>query len=109
MANFALGSNLAYLHARYTYFCADTNGVFTDGAPEPGQCGPAVPILINGVPNGTFAVPTDSTGLELANAPEWSGSVSADYVIPVGFGRSEERRVGKECVSTCRYRWSPYH
>src|SRR3546814_20535752 len=23
-------------------------------------------------------------------------------------GRSEERRVGKECVSTCRSRWSPY-
>src|SRR3546814_14353845 len=22
---------------------------------------------------------------------------------------SEERRVGNECVSTCRYRWSPYH
>src|SRR3546814_4782435 len=26
-----------------------------------------------------------------------------------GNGRSEERRVGKECVSTCRSRWSPYH
>src|SRR3546814_5973011 len=25
------------------------------------------------------------------------------------FDRSEERRVGKECVSTCRSRWSPYH
>src|SRR3546814_13350170 len=25
------------------------------------------------------------------------------------FGRSEERRVGKECVSTCRSRWSPDH
>src|SRR3546814_4427220 len=25
------------------------------------------------------------------------------------FRRSEERRVGKECVSTCRSRWSPYH
>src|SRR3546814_12150618 len=25
------------------------------------------------------------------------------------FIRSEERRVGKECVSTCRSRWSPYH
>src|SRR3546814_18043350 len=25
------------------------------------------------------------------------------------YGRSEERRVGKECVSTCRSRWSPYH
>src|SRR3546814_17632548 len=32
--------------------------------------------------------------------------------LPVGAlqrGRSEERRVGKECVSTCRSRWSPYH
>src|SRR3546814_14416824 len=27
----------------------------------------------------------------------------------VGVHRSEERRVGKECVSTCRSRWSPYH
>src|SRR3546814_11890759 len=26
-----------------------------------------------------------------------------------GLRRSEERRVGKECVSTCRSRWSPYH
>src|SRR3546814_20750759 len=25
------------------------------------------------------------------------------------FRRSEERRVGKECVSTCRSRWAPYH
>src|SRR3546814_5409663 len=30
--------------------------------------------------------------------------------LPDGVGpRSEERRVGKECVSTCRSRWSPYH
>src|SRR3546814_1577557 len=28
---------------------------------------------------------------------------------PFRQGRSEERRVGKECVSTCRSRWSPYH
>src|SRR3546814_13415290 len=27
----------------------------------------------------------------------------------VGAERSEERRVGQECVSTCRSRWSPYH
>src|SRR3546814_2479458 len=27
----------------------------------------------------------------------------------MGTNRSEERRVGKECVSTCRSRWSPYH
>src|SRR3546814_15748248 len=28
---------------------------------------------------------------------------------PRQYFRSEERRVGKECVSTCRSRWSPYH
>src|SRR3546814_1315249 len=27
----------------------------------------------------------------------------------LGPKRSEERRVGKECVSTCRSRWAPYH
>ena len=26
-----------------------------------------------------------------------------------GYARSEERRVGKECTSWCRSRWSPYH
>src|SRR3546814_11850714 len=31
------------------------------------------------------------------------------YVIEEEFRRSEERRVGKECVSRCRSRWSPYH
>src|SRR3546814_12933618 len=30
------------------------------------------------------------------------------YGLPFG-DRSEERRVWKECVSTCRSRWSPYH
>src|SRR3546814_10476026 len=32
-----------------------------------------------------------------------------DHPQPYHCGRSEERRVGKECVSTCRSRWSPYH
>src|SRR3546814_13984490 len=34
--------------------------------------------------------------------------VDADPLL-IEAGRSEERRVGKECVSTCRSRWSPYH
>src|SRR3546814_15385330 len=35
---------------------------------------------------------------------------SATTIAPAGTtARSEERRVGKECVSTCRSRWSPYH
>src|SRR3546814_20247956 len=36
------------------------------------------------------------------------GSPSADQRVGDG-PRSEERRVGKECVSPCRSRWSPYH
>src|SRR3546814_14244949 len=35
-------------------------------------------------------------------AGDHAGAVAARH-------RSEERRVGKECVSTCRSRWSPYH
>src|SRR3546814_9028417 len=35
-------------------------------------------------------------------------SFRAHMLVPEG-SRSEERRVGKECVSTCRSRWSPYH
>src|SRR3546814_20827155 len=42
------------------------------------------------------------------------GSAARQQSRPVAcrphvFERSEERRVGKECVSTCRSRWSPYH
>src|SRR3546814_5584177 len=33
----------------------------------------------------------------------------AGYSISSPTSRSEERRVGKECVSTCRSRWSPSH
>src|SRR3546814_14972830 len=45
-------------------------------------------------------------------AARFAGAVGNQYVAEtaVGFGtRSEERRVGKECVSTCRSRGSPYH
>src|SRR3546814_19326627 len=40
------------------------------------------------------------------------GSVATRELTGPGFKtdvRSEERRVGKECVSKCRSRWSPYH
>ena len=38
--------------------------------------------------------------------PEIIGQLRSLLILGV---RSEERRVGKECVSTCRSRWSPYH
>src|SRR3546814_20607020 len=42
---------------------------------------------------------------------DWDGERvwGATAAMIVNLGRSEERRVGKECVSTCRSRWSPYH
>src|SRR3546814_15879717 len=39
----------------------------------------------------------------------WDGEVYAFQDPLPGAVRSEERRVGKECVSTCRSRWSPDH
>src|SRR3546814_5752204 len=44
----------------------------------------------------------------------WGGSVTTDNVnyrnlLNIKTVRSEERRVGKECVSTCRSRWSTSH
>src|SRR3546814_7847990 len=52
-------------------------------------------------------------------SPVWSGEQGMKGMGNEGNGcskaiggrrnRSEERRVGKECVSTCRSRWSPYH
>src|SRR3546814_11067625 len=43
-----------------------------------------------------------------ALAAELDKLATAGDTLPAGM-RSEERRVGKECVSTCRSRWSPYH
>src|SRR3546814_19883573 len=43
-----------------------------------------------------------ANGMEPRRAADYSGA-------PSGMGRSEERRVGKECVSTCRSRWSASH
>src|SRR3546814_20739944 len=36
-------------------------------------------------------------------------SIRSSSTSSTGTWRSEERRVGKECVRTCRSRWSPYH
>src|SRR3546814_3844866 len=36
-------------------------------------------------------------------------AASTPTALSLSASRSEERRVGKECVSTCRSRWSPYH
>src|SRR3546814_11622020 len=42
-------------------------------------------------------------------ARRWLTASPRATSAPPSSPRSEERRVGKECVSTCRSRWSPYH
>src|SRR3546814_16734860 len=71
------------------------------------------PLAQSVVPGEGLLITTPAE-LEAALRGESSGSgeiVTPETALRVGavFGRSEERRVGKECVSTCRSRWSPYH
>src|SRR3546814_14406453 len=40
---------------------------------------------------------------------EQDGAMNGTPMTATRIVRSDERRVGKECVSTCRSRWSPYH
>src|SRR3546814_13414241 len=49
-------------------------------------------------------------GRAFPNSPEENFSHKVNKkMYRAGIRRSEERRVGKECVSTCRSRWSPDH
>src|SRR3546814_11619694 len=49
----------------------------------------------------------------LLHIATWLVAVAVALFLPfvgsAAMKRSEERRVGKECVSTCRSRWSPFH
>src|SRR3546814_3854230 len=68
---------------------------------------PCIMGVVNVTPDsfsdgGDFADPAHAIAEGLAMR-----EAGAD-ILDIG-GRSEERRVGKECVSTCRSRWSPYH
>src|SRR3546814_18377965 len=56
-----------------------------------------------------MAVAALSTRLLLPRLIDPAPRDFADSRMLARMWRSEERRVGKECVSTCRSRWSPYH
>src|SRR3546814_13161976 len=52
-------------------------------------------------------VRTGTDGVRRLTLVRWG--LPSPAFAPEGKKRSEERRVGQECVSTCRSRWSPYH
>src|SRR3546814_12663443 len=62
--------------------------------------------LAAGLKELIFVTPDSLTPVETQFGDVGNGK--AERVV-VARQRSEERRVGKECVSTCRSRWSPYH
>src|SRR3546814_15634145 len=99
---------------------------------KPAECWLWAPAPGNGITldDGTLVFPTqgrDASGEPFSNityskdggktwrtsspALDVHGGTTECAVVQLADGslRSEERRVGKECVSTCRSRWSPYH
>src|SRR3546814_14894823 len=60
---------------------------------------------------GSWIKPAGGSACALAGA-EWPSiayTVARTDCLISRSRRADERRVGKECVSTCRYRWWPYH
>src|SRR3546814_12932082 len=77
-----------------------------------------VPVAVGSVTALSTQAPAVGTVTLVSTAPNvYQFSISGGYTTiastPVywypALPRSEERRVGKECVSTCSSRWSPYH
>src|SRR3546814_15568965 len=58
---------------------------------------------------GTGTIGEGSNAVPLVLIDGVEGDLNSINPQDIASVRSEERRVGKECVSTCRSRWSPYH
>src|SRR3546814_8716428 len=63
-------------------------------------------ICLDGDTPAALCIHFDAAKLPLRRLREMVRAAGAEITERY---RSEERRVGKECVSTCRSRWSPYH
>src|SRR3546814_13178092 len=109
---------------RRTGICGATETLLVDRA----VAGSLLPALLQALKAAGCAIRGDATvrrtmpETEAATEEDWE----TEYLAPIiavkvvdgldeaiahinRHGRSEERRGGKECVSTCRSRWSPYH
>src|SRR3546814_112084 len=58
---------------------------------------------------GVYLSVDHSPRARVVEIPGPGGPITLRIIAASAPKRSEERRVGKECVSTCRSRWSPYH
>src|SRR3546814_2057907 len=97
--------------------CALVTGVQTCALPISGLDAAGAPLAL-GTADPHYVVVGPNTPAVVLNPPHASyqdNDANSQWIWQNAAGtpdfvtRSEERRVGKECVSTCRYRWSPCH
>src|SRR3546814_17274639 len=69
----------------------------------------SIATALAGVPTAAAIEPVDDDRHQVVVQVDDARSAPDVVADAGGEPRSEERRVGKECVSTCRSRWSPYH
>src|SRR3546814_3426124 len=99
--------------------CALVTGVQTCALPISllhRSCEAALPLLKAAADIGPWATIPTRDGLKhflsgdlQASLAAYERAADAGVEFAQDNARSEERRVGKECVSTCRSGWSPYH
>src|SRR3546814_13387150 len=80
---------------------------------------PAKPTYPGATSNNVWSLTGSQVALEVNTVPSATGGTDVALSVVINSAtagtnltiqyRSEERRVGKACVSTCRSRWSPYH
>src|SRR3546814_9410312 len=69
----------------------------------------AYDAMAKGVIDGTMSGPTSHLARKFYEVGKYLID-QPSFIQPMfSYARSEERRVGKECVSTCSSRWLPYH
>ena len=77
-----LRTNIGYLDASYSSFCADVDGPSAVAPPQPlpNECGDREQT------GSGWIIPTDNSDLELRRAPEWTFSVDTSYTWDIGPG-----------------------
>src|SRR3546814_13636699 len=97
-----------YLHtlslhdARPIFTTVLSCAISTPETRQPFQRGATADLMLASIERRT------SAAVAAAGAPLLDGDLGCDFERPSAM-RAEERRVGKECVSTCRSRWAPSH